>query len=233
MHDLPRNVLQFFINSAIDTLPTNSNLVRWKKRSSPACNLCKCKETLLHSLNNCSVMLNQGKYTWRHNSILNKLLQTLKIHVPAPNKIFCDLPGHMVGISTIPTDILVTTLKPDLVIVNYEEKTLSIIELTVPFDSNIEIANQRKSQKYENLISDIDETGYSVKFFALEISSRGYISPENMKRLKELFPLSDSFNRKDLNSLKLSLQKIALICSYITFYSKYDSEWLEPQLVNC
>ena len=232
MHNLPRNILQFFLNCAIDTLPTNSNLVRWNKRSSPACNLCRNKETLLHTLNNCTVMLNQGRYSWRHNSVLMKLYESLKPHLPESAKIFCDLPGLMTGVSTIPTDILITLLRPDLVIVDYNEKTMSIVELTIPFDSNIESANNRKIKKYENLISDIENEGLSVRFFAFEISSRGYISPDNQKRLKQIMTLTDSFTHKMLNSLKLSLQKIVLVCSYCTFYSKYDSEWIEPQFVH-
>ena len=230
MHNLPRNILQFFLNSAINTLPTNSNLVRWNKRNSPACNICKSKETLLHTLNNCATMLIQNRYTWRHNSVLNKIFQTLKSHLPDSDNIFCDLPGYKQGISTIPADIFVTTLKPDIVIVNNIQKTVTIIELTIPFDTNIESANKRKRDKYEQLISDIEDEGHSVRFFALEVSSRGYLSPDNMKRLKEIMKLID-YSNKNLNSLKLSLQKIVLVCSYCIFNSKYDPEWIEPNLV--
>ena len=175
-------------------------------------------------------MLTQNRYTWRHNSVLNKLFHTLKSHLPRTENIFCDLPGYMPGISTLPTDILVTSLKPDIVIVNKTEKTVSIIELTIPFDTNIENANQRKSAKYEPLISDIETEGYNVKFFALEISSRGFLSPDNSKRLSEIMSLTD-YPKKNLNSLKLCLQKIAIVCSYCIFNSKYDPEWIEPNLV--
>ena len=51
---------------------------------------------------------------------------------------FCDLPGKHVGISTVPTSVPITSLRPDLVIVNESEKNITILELTVPFDSNIE-----------------------------------------------------------------------------------------------
>ena len=112
-YSMPRNVIQFLLNSSIDTLPTNSNLVRWNKRSSPYCKLCNGKETLLHTFNNCQTMLNQGRYTWRHNSILNILVNLLKFSLLEPLELHCDLPGLMSGISTIPADILAITLKPD------------------------------------------------------------------------------------------------------------------------
>ena len=39
-----------------------------KKRFSSLCPHCNNRETLHHILNFCSVFLNQGRYTWRHNS---------------------------------------------------------------------------------------------------------------------------------------------------------------------
>ena len=231
MNNLPRNVQQFFLNSAIDTLPTNSNLVRWKKRSSEACSLCNSKETLLHSLNNCPIMLNQGRYTWRHNSVLNKLFGTLKSITPDSTKIYCDLPGHMQGISTVPTNVTITSLKPDLVLVDEERKSIAIIELTVPFDSNIDSASDRKQTKYQQLVNDIRNEGFSVNFYAFEISSRGLITPENSKRLKNFMSFDNLFNAKQCNSLKQTLQRIVIVCSYIIFYSKYDSNWQEPNFV--
>ena len=233
MFNLPRNVLQFLINSAINTLPTNSNLVRWKKRSSPACNLCQNRETLLHTLNNCTSMLNDGRYTWRHNSILDTLATNLKAVLPETEKLFCDLPGKLIGISTIPTDICITNLKPDLVIVNYEKKLVTLIELTVPFDSNILAANKRKTKRYEQLISDIENNDFEVNFYALEISSRGYVSPDNSQRLKSIMTLADdSYSKKQLRALRQSLQKISIICSYCIFYSKFEKNWINPPFVS-
>ncbi len=177
-------------------------------------------------------MLNQGRYTWRHNSVLNKLFGTLKSLIPDSIKIYCDLPGYMQGISTVPTNIVITSLKPDLVLVDDESKSVVIFELTVPFDSNIDSANDRKQTKYQQLVNDIENEGFSVTFYAFEISSRGLITPENSKRLKNLMSCYTILNVKQCNSLKRSLQKIAIVCSYITFYSKYDNQWQEPNFVN-
>ena len=63
--DLPRRVLSFAVRSSIDYLPTFCNLRTWGKRSQTKCKLCGNYETLLHVLNNCTVSLNQGRYTWR------------------------------------------------------------------------------------------------------------------------------------------------------------------------
>ena len=232
LYNLPRNVLQFFANSSIDTLPTNSNLVRWNKRSSPNCKLCGNKETLLHTFNNCKNMLTQGRYTWRHDSILSKIVSFIEPNLPDTLKLFCDLPGQFSGISTIPTDIVVTSLKPDISIVNYSDKSCTIIELTVPFDSNIVKANERKSKKSDNLVQDIEENNFTVDFYAIEISSRGLITKDNKLRFNKIIKdLKLNTGKKQENELFKTMQKIAIVASYIIFHSKYDNEWYDPKLI--
>ena len=55
----------------------------------------------------------------------------------------------------------------------------------------------------------------------------------NKARLKHLFKdtLRDSISTKTFNELLTSLQKIAIVCSYIIFHSKYDNVWAEPEYV--
>ena len=228
IYNLPRNVVQFFVNSSIDTLPTNSNLCRWNKRSSPKCNICPNKDTLLHSLNNCQTMLQQGRYTWRHDSILIELYNTWKSNLPDNQEIYCDLPGKFAGVSTIPINILVTSLRPDIVVVNSSEKSISILELTVPYDTNITNANARKMDKYDQLRSDLQQKGYQVRLETFEISSRGLITKRNSNCLSELIQLKN----KELKNLCHKLQKIVLIASYIIFHSKYESDWTCPPLID-
>ena len=60
-----------------------------------------------------------------------------------------------------------------------DEKELTVIELTVPFELNIEKAHSLKTNKYSPLISDIESNNVKTKFVSLEIGSRGYIDNEN------------------------------------------------------
>ena len=59
---------------------------------------------------------------------------------------------------TIPTELCVTNLKPDIVIIDNHTKTLHIYELTIPLNMNIDARNREKTQKYSHFIKDI--TGY-------------------------------------------------------------------------
>ena len=110
--------MSFVLRSFIDCLPSLAALKRMKKRS-----LCPHRhnhETLHHILNFCSVFLNQGRYTWRHNSVLNHLVLALGSAYSAsdtPPQICADLPGRLsLSNSTIPSHVLPTSLRPDLVL---------------------------------------------------------------------------------------------------------------------
>ena len=231
LFEMPRNVLKFLTNAAIDTLPTNSNLTRWNKRNSPKCELCPNKQTLLHVLNNCPIMLDQGRYTWRHNSVLNTIVNRLRNSYEEPDfKIYADLPGLYHGISTVPTNVAVTNLKPDICIVSESSKEFTIIELTIPFETNIQSARERKSKRYATLKEDIENKGYTVSVLPIEIGSRGFISQQNVTDLLSIFKEKSRNSRKFKELLK-TLSKIAITASYCVFYSKFENLWINPELI--
>ena len=71
--------LSFLIRSMGDQLPSKSNLVKWKKESDPTCPLCNVKpQTLEHVLSSCKTALANGRYTWRHNSVLDELVRIIR-----------------------------------------------------------------------------------------------------------------------------------------------------------
>ena len=117
--DIPQGVLKFAINAGINTLPTFDNLKRWGKRVNNRCPFCGNIQTLLHVLSGCSVALDQGRYTWRHNSVLNSIIDSIRPALGPSFKLFSDLPGYEAPHGgTIPPHILVTNLRPDLFIVS-------------------------------------------------------------------------------------------------------------------
>ena len=75
-------------------------------------------------------------------------------------KVYSDLPGwEATGGGTIPAELCMTNLKPDIVIIDSVKKKLHIFELTVPLTTNIDQRNSEKSQKYAPFVTDI--TGHS------------------------------------------------------------------------
>ena len=58
--------------------------------------------------------------------------------------IYSDLPKYSINGGTIPGDIITTLQRPDIVIINRPEKTLTVFEFTVGFEKNADAANARK-----------------------------------------------------------------------------------------
>ena len=50
-----------------------------------------------------------------------------------------------------------------------------LIELTVAREDNIEAAQIRKNERYENLIREREEAGWSVKHFPVEVGCRSFV----------------------------------------------------------
>ncbi|GAB1598174.1 hypothetical protein Ahia01_000094300 [Argonauta hians] len=75
--------LSFLIRSTYDTLPSPSNLVRWKVAESDRCR-CGKQGTLKHILSNCSLALE--RYTWRHNLVLKVLFEAAEAQLEKTNK---------------------------------------------------------------------------------------------------------------------------------------------------
>ena len=128
MYNLPERVLKFLVNAVTDTLNTRANLLRWGKSVTNKCKHCSGTETLNHVLNNCSVFLDQGRYTWRHNNALKHLVKIAQkaIENSVVNEaiIAHDIPslhGYTAS-STIPLECTQTNLRPDLSVFFPNEK---------------------------------------------------------------------------------------------------------------
>ncbi|GFO30014.1 reverse transcriptase [Plakobranchus ocellatus] len=66
-----------FLIKSHNLLSSNANLVRWRKKDDPTCPLCQGRQTKEHVLSSCKVALSQGRYTWRHNRVLQELASVI------------------------------------------------------------------------------------------------------------------------------------------------------------
>jgi hypothetical protein len=72
-------LVAFVLNCTMNSMPTPDLLKIMKYRDTSLCNLCGAKQcTLNHILSSCSFSLQNGRYTWRHDSILMAMVHTLK-----------------------------------------------------------------------------------------------------------------------------------------------------------
>lgn len=127
---LPSGQLSFLF---ADVLHTPLNLKRWNYKTDAKCHLCSLMSpTVSHILSCCPTALDQGRLTWRHDSVLNQLACSLDRLKGADQHLFVDLPGRLACTyppATIPPSISSTTDRPDLVLIS--EKEISILELTI------------------------------------------------------------------------------------------------------
>ena len=91
-----------------------------------------------------------------------------------------------------PTEIALTTKRPDIVIWSVKAKKVFVIELTVPYEENFDWAHQRKLEKYEDLREQCVRNGRITNIFPIEVRCRGFIANSTSVFLTNLgLPPSD------------------------------------------
>ena len=79
MDGMPSGQLSFMVKAGSDTLPTPMNLQRYKIQVLSHCKLCQRPQaTTGLILSTCPEALEQGRYTWRHDSVLQSLVRSLE-----------------------------------------------------------------------------------------------------------------------------------------------------------
>ena len=93
-----------------------------------------------------------------------------------------DLPGSTYH---YPPNIGCTDARPDIEVWDDIAKQVSLIELTVCFETNFEAARERKVSRYMDLV-DAEQSGYGCDLLTVEVGSRGVVEVERLGRLRRL-----------------------------------------------
>lgn len=221
MYDLKQGTLKFLLNAGIDTLPTAANLKRWKKSASDLCKLCRGRQTTDHVLSICKVALDTGRFTWRHNCVINYIVNS----IDDKYTVYSDLPGHTApGGGSIPPELCVTSQKPDIVIIDNHMKAIHLYELTCPAERNIDTRNNEKSNKYAHFTTDI--THLSCKVNCFEVSTKGFLNTRNHSTLNTLHKFVKPGITK--TQFKSNISALSLTASYHIFLCKDEPTFMEP-----
>ena len=222
---MPRNIFNFCIRYLNNTLAANKNMFTWKKSASAQCSVCSAPQTLGHVIGGCAAHLNEGRYTWRHDSILKNLADYLRLKENLC--VHADLERY-----SSPSVITGDDLRPDMVII--KGKLLYILELTVGFETNISKNAERKEQKYADLIENLqgrrEQNKYEkVLFVNLSLGALGIIGKEshNLKIMLQELGLSKS----EEDYIVKKLINVCIRCTYFLFCKK-DSNWPETELLS-
>jgi hypothetical protein len=192
MWNLPHGVLKFTLKASIDTLPTFTNLKRWGKHASVNFHLCG-NTVVFHVLVHCNHTMDQGRMTWRHDSILKHIAGCLKSALESLGtvEVYCDLVGLQApGGGSILAFIMAQTQKPDLVILDrsvHGRHRISLVELTCPWDTDADKARDRKISRNAGLKEELSNEGWDCGQYTIELAAWGHISKVVKDCLRSLF----------------------------------------------
>ena len=119
--------------------------------------------------------------------------------------------------------IVPTLQRPDIVIWNEAKKVVHLLELTVPWESNLGAAEERKEARYEGLVEACEEEGWTAQHSHLGVGARGYVD----RKLLRLFQHEMGFTPKEVKQLREELQKAAEQASLFIWLKRDDAGWFE------
>ena len=181
---------------------------------------CICKEkaqTQHHILNNCKTAVEQGRLTWRHDSVLHTIAYHLQVLTNKGYQILVDMPGFPGPGSVF------ESLRPDIVVCNKNE--VITIELTICFETNFEQSRKYKETRYENLKSNLIEKNRNLKMLFIEFSSLGFCSTQSIEFSKWA------------KSVGVDVPRMLGICTEVCIRSSYyifnrrNKEWTNPVIL--
>jgi len=167
------NVVSFIIRGRLQLLQCNSLLATYYPlQYSKSCALCKHpSDTASHILNGCTKF--QKLYQARHNRIVDLICQ----HVP------CTATREVIKDSVLSPELFhgsntsfqTSSTRPDITIIDEENRDVLLTEIAVPFDSHIDQCYEQKFLKYLNLCQEISSLGYRCRVIVVVIGSLGTV----------------------------------------------------------
>lgn len=109
----------------------------------------------------------------------------------------------------IPEDLAITTSRPDIFLFSKQIKRIVLVELTVPWETNIPKDHVFKVNKYYDLTNELTKNGYVVSLYAVEVGARGIPAKSLYNLLKDL-----GLTRSAVSSILERVSKAALVGSF-------------------
>ena len=165
---------RFIHRARLDCVPLNGSQ-RFGNRNRQCRRCGYANETLPHVLCHCKP--NFVSITKRHNAIQDRLVRAFNASASTTIRINQAVPG------------LDVSLRPDLVAVNETCKTVTIIDVTMPFENRyaaFQAARHEKQKKYAPLAEHYTRQGYGVFLDAFIVGALGGWDPANENIINHL-----------------------------------------------
>jgi hypothetical protein len=139
------------------------------------------KQTLFHVLVHCNHTMDQGRMTWRQDSVLKHIAGCLKSALESLST------AENLSISA---ENMAQAKRPDLVILDrsdHGQHRISLVELTCPWDTDTDKATDCKISQYAGLKVALSNDGWVGGLYPIEVGAREHISKLVKGRLRSLF----------------------------------------------
>ena len=183
--------IKFLIQGVYDVLPSPSNLCIWGKIETPACKALgegrhrwRHDQVLKSIAEAISKRIKGRRRTQATAKTIHFVKEGQRPEKTPRNRSASLLPTARDWVMSvdlerqlkIPPHITQTRLRPDIILVSEATKQLVLLELTVPWEERIEEAQERKREKYQELVEDCQRNRWKTMCMPVEVGSRGFAS---------------------------------------------------------
>ncbi|KAI4885725.1 hypothetical protein NFI96_026178, partial [Prochilodus magdalenae] len=179
---------KFLVLSVYDVLPSPANLFTWGLVDSPACQLCQKRGTLEHILSCCSKALGEGRYCWRHNQVLRAVADSICTGINNSKR------QH-------PSKCTIASPSPQA-----RPGGVVLVELTVPWEDQMEEAKERRKAKYTDLVADCRRNGWKARCETTEVGCRGFAG-QSLHRVLGLLGICGLHRRGAMKNITEAAEK--------------------------
>jgi hypothetical protein len=244
-------VIKFILNATVNWLKTPDMMKIWGYKKTAYCALCNHSQcTLHHIISDCPTALNQGRYTWRHDSILEYLAQVVQEIVDKANT----REPEETTVSHIDKNFVRAGAKPPVkrhknngsrgtllreatdwkALVDLDNKMVyppeifgtpqrPDIVIWSPARKrvlNIEAAQTRKEGRYFPLKCDPKDRGWDSLVATLEVGARGFVARTVPRTLKRL-----GREPKEISADMRNLSNLVARCTYGIYLARESTFW--------
>ena len=154
----------------------------------------------------CDVALNRRRYNERHDNVLTSLHSFASCHLKPGQQMTVDLPDldyHF------PQNVALTDSRPDMVI--WCKDSITLIELTIPFEEGTDAAATRKKERYRELLAQCSTTRRTAQLTTIEVGSRGFLNATSFDAFYKHLSFTNKRQRKELET---EVVKKCILSSY-------------------
>ena len=170
-----------------------------------------------HVVATCKHYLDEKRFNWRHDSILLYIAKCLSHSTVT--KVYVDIAGY-----PSPEEIIDNGQRPDLIVTRDSDgkKSITVLELTAGFESNLASNFTRKNIRYNDLVEELKNSYDCAEYVNLSLSATGYIDNDSAPAFLQ-FIKDNGLEQSKLTIIK-SIIAIAIRCTYFIF-CKRNKYW--------